>query len=96
MSLYRWISVIVPPVAFAALGVASRLTFRMTETRMQMVCFVVLAGVLELGLSMTGRPVSGRRFFACACAGVFAILMARLHLEGPPHDLMAFLADRKS
>lgn len=80
------------PLALAAAGAASRWMFQMTETRLQIAAFVVLAAAIEsFSKDWGGRP-SRARFALSAAAVTCSISAMRWHLEGIPTRIATLLA----
>lgn len=91
----RTLRFVLIPIGFALAGAASRWVFQLTETRLQISIFVILAACIEIFADDLGSRPSVTRFLVNALAVSSAIIAVRLHLEGPPHKLVEWLAQQK-
>jgi predicted membrane channel-forming protein YqfA (hemolysin III family) len=86
------LSLVFVPLALGAAGAASRWTFQMTETRLQIAAFVVIAAAIEAFASNLGYRASWLRFALSAAAVTCCIVAVRLYLEGLPGGVARWLA----
>jgi hypothetical protein len=88
------LSLFLIPSFLAAAGAISRWTFQLTETRLQIAVFVILAGAIEIFSDDFGYRSNWGRFALSVVTIVSAIIAVRLHLEGPPRRISEWLSVR--
>lgn len=88
------LSLFLIPSFLAAAGAISRWTFQLTETRLQIAVFLILAGAIEVFSDDFGYRSNWGRFALSVVAIVSAIIAVRLHLEGPPRRISEWLSSR--
>ncbi|AXB80614.1 hypothetical protein [Novosphingobium sp. P6W] len=77
------------PIIFAAAAAASRMLVQSgIESRVQILFFWVIAGIMEVG---RGDRASGARFIVTAIAIAGAIIAVKIYLEGIPPRLTNLL-----